>query len=330
MLKQLQRTLFRCQRVDDNLYRQYRVTIYPHQRKGDPSKTFDVKIKVKNFHDGGATIRNTYISPGFGESVNLPNGREILTVKVAYTEVDRRAGYRVTIPEKIRIPGGGYLVIVQNEAGSEVVVPAGSKEDPPKRSERTPAQMQYNVIEASTLPNLATQFVSGVVVDVETGRDHQLLITEAMWGEDTSLNTASHSQYIELYNPGGDYVTINDKPETPWLDEALTLVFYAPNEFDDIPIGGEFQDAFVVDQAGQVLTEISQWWGDVWVERADTLPWFVSDRIGTLDSTGAYWSPATKGQSGRSGTLTGAEAHTRTWSFCGCSANRLDVSCDGC
>ena len=61
------------------------------------------------------------------------------------------------------------MVIVQNEAGSEVVVPAGSKEDPPKRSDRTPAQMQYNVIEAPTLPNLATQFVSGVVVDVETG-----------------------------------------------------------------------------------------------------------------------------------------------------------------
>ena len=289
----------------DSMYRQYRVTIYPHQRKGDSSKTFDVKIKVKNFHDNESPIRNTYISPGFGESVNMPNGREILTVKVAYTEVARKAGYRVTIPEKIRIPGGGYLVIVQNEAGSEVVVPAGSKKDPPKRSERTPAQMQYNVIEAPTLPNLATQFVSGVVVDVEAGRGHQLLITEVMWGEDTSLNTASNSQYIELYNPGEDYVTINDKPETLGLDEALTLVFYAPNEFDDIPIGGEFQEAFVVDQKGQVLADISEWWGDVWVERADTLPWFVSDRIGTLDSTGAYWSPATKGQSGRSGTQIG-------------------------
>ena len=55
----------------DSMYRQYRVTITPHRRKGDSSKTFDVKIKVKNFHDGGATIRNTYISPGFGESAEL-------------------------------------------------------------------------------------------------------------------------------------------------------------------------------------------------------------------------------------------------------------------
>ena len=62
------------------MYRQYRVTITPHAKKGDPAKTFDVKIKVKNFHDGGAVVRNTYLSPGFGDSVNLPNGREILTV----------------------------------------------------------------------------------------------------------------------------------------------------------------------------------------------------------------------------------------------------------
>ena len=67
------------------MYRQYRVTITPHAKKGDSTKTFNVKVKVKNFHDGGATIRNTYISPGFGESANLPNGREILTAKVAYT-----------------------------------------------------------------------------------------------------------------------------------------------------------------------------------------------------------------------------------------------------
>ena len=79
------------------MYRQYRVTVTPHAKKGDKTKTFNVKVKVKNFHDGGATIRNTYISPGFVESANMPNGREILTVKVAYTAVDLKAGYRVAI-----------------------------------------------------------------------------------------------------------------------------------------------------------------------------------------------------------------------------------------
>ena len=43
----------------DSMYRQYRVTITPHAKKGDPEKTFDVKVKVKNFHDNGATVRNT-------------------------------------------------------------------------------------------------------------------------------------------------------------------------------------------------------------------------------------------------------------------------------
>ena len=228
---------------DDEMYRQYRVTIYPHQRKGDPSKHFEVKIKVKDFHDGGSPIRNTYISPGFGESANLPNGREILTVKVAYTEVNLRAGYRVTLPKDIRIPGGGYLVIAQNEAGSEVIVPPGSKKDPPKRSERTPVQMIYNVIDNTTpeLPNLAEQFRNGVVVDVESARNHPLVITEVMWGEDTSLNPSSNSQYIELYNAGGDYVTADDDLATLYRDESLTLVFYAPHEFDDIPIGGRIR-----------------------------------------------------------------------------------------
>ena len=99
----------------DAMYRQYRVTITPHAKKGDSAKTFDVKAKVKNFHDGGATIRNTYVSPGFGDSVHLPNGREILTVKVAFTAVNLKAGYRVAIPKEIFIPGGGYLIVAKRQ-----------------------------------------------------------------------------------------------------------------------------------------------------------------------------------------------------------------------
>ena len=84
-----------------------------------------------------------------------------------------------------------------------------------------------------------------------------------MWGEDTSLNPSSNSQYIELYNPGGQYKTIADKDETPDINEALTLIFYAPNEFDAIP---------AVDAAGDLATGLT-------------------DRIGTLDADGDYWSP---------------------------------------
>ena len=121
---------------------------------------------------------------------------------------------------------------------------------------------------------MATAFRNGVVVDIES-QHPGLVVSEVMWGEDTSLNPSSNSQYIELYNPGGQYKTIADKDETPDINEALTLIFYASNEFDAIP---------AVDAAGD-------------------LPAGLTDRIGTLDADGDYWSPQGKGQSGRSGTL---------------------------
>ena len=262
------------------MYRQYRVTITPHAKKGDPDKTFNVKIKVKNFHDNGAAIRNTYVSPGFGESVNLKNGREILTVKVAYTAVNVKAGYRVAIPKEIFIPGGGYLIIAKNKGGSEVDTSgqdADRTKDAPRATFRTPAQMLYNLHQAADLPNLATQFQNGVVVDVESG--NKLYITEVMWGEDVSLSPSSNSQWIELYNPGGGFNTPDDNASTPDVDERLTLVFYAPNEFGSVA-------AATTDATTGAMT----------------LPGRVVDRIGTLDAKGTYWNPSNTGSSGRSGT----------------------------
>ena len=71
---------------NDNMYHQYRVTITPHAIKGDPDLTFDVKIRMESFDNGGSPVRRTYVSPGFGDSVKLPNGRDILTVAVSFTE----------------------------------------------------------------------------------------------------------------------------------------------------------------------------------------------------------------------------------------------------
>ena len=66
---------------DDSLYRQYRVTITPHQKSAD----FDVKVRIKSFHDNGAVIRYTYLPPDFGDSAFLPNGRDLLAVPVSGT-----------------------------------------------------------------------------------------------------------------------------------------------------------------------------------------------------------------------------------------------------
>ena len=261
---------------NDNMYHQYRVTITPHNIKGDPTLTFPVKIRVESFDNGGSPVRLTYVSPGFGDSVKLPNGRDILTVAVSYTEIDLEAGYRLYIPDGWYIPAGGYLVIARNIVGSEIEAgpgPAGAwrTNDPPRATHRTPEQLKYNVYGTDNLPNLAQQFQNGVVVDVDSA--HKLVITEVMWGEDVSQNPSSHSQYIELYNPGDAHKTPADKPDTPEKDERLTLIFYAPNEFGAVP---------AVDEDGN-------------------LPDRVTDRIGTLDAKGAYWSPASKGQSGSSG-----------------------------
>ena len=185
------------------------------------------------------------------------------------------------------IPAGGYLVIAQNALGSEVVVPPGKRDETPKATDRTPAQLKYNVYEDADLPNLATAFLNGVVVDVES-QHPGLVISEVMWGEDVSLDTSSNSQYIELYNPGGEYKTVNDADHTPDINEALTLIFYAPNEFSAIAA----RTAVVATATAAATT---------------ALPTGITDRIGTLDAKGAYWSPATKGQSGRSGTEPGTE-----------------------
>ena len=258
----------------DMSYRQYRVTITPHQKKGPDE--FYVKIRVKEFHDNGARLRNTYVPASFDSE---PNGREALRIKVKPIEVDLKAGYRVAIPKEVFIPGGGYLIIAKDKAGSEVDTTgqdADRTKDAPRATFRTPVQMLYNVYPAA-LPNLATQFLNGVVVDVESG--NKLYITEVMWGEDVSLNPSSNSQYIELYNPGAGFNTPDDDASTPDVDERLTLVFYAPNEF------------------GSVAAKTA-----VAATATMALPGRVTDRVGTLDAKGAYWSPAGKGQTGRSGT----------------------------
>ena len=261
----------------DGMYHQYRVTITPHTKSED----FDIKISVKAFNDGGSPNREFYVPVDVGAK---PNGREELRLRVKGAARNLTAGYKVTIPADWIIPANGYLVVARSKAGSAIDTSgqdADRTNDTPRATHRTPVQLLYNVYETDTLPNLATAFLNGVVVDV-VSQHAGLVISEVMWGEDASLNPSTSSQYIELYNPGGQYKTIADKDETPDINEALTLIFYAPNEFSDVPAKTAV--------AATATTPASM-----------ALPAGITDRIGTLDAKGAYWSPASKGQSGRSG-----------------------------
>ena len=246
----------------DGLYHQYRVTVSPDKRDAD----FTLKMSVKAFHDGASPYPNYYLPIDVGVK---PNGREELRLTVEKTTTHLPVGYRVPIPKDYHVPTNGYLVIAKSKAGSEIDTmgqDADRTKDAPRATHRQPAQLLYNVYEAGSLPNLATQFRNGVVVDVES--QQTLYITEVMWGEDVSLNPSSNSQYIELYNPGIGFNTPDDDLSTADVDERLTLVFYAPNEFGELP----------------------------------TATGRIKDRIGTLYAKGTSWSPEGKGASGRSGT----------------------------
>ena len=251
----------------DNLYHEYRVTITPQRRRGP----YTLTVGVKGFSDYSPTLID-----------RRPNGREQLRIPVARDLRDLDAGYRVYIGADVVIPAGGYLIVTESTLSSEIVVPPGDRDKSPKAYERRPPQMLYNIYQHDGLPNLADDFRSGVVIDVEYGTN--LVISEVMWGTDNSLNRATDSQWIELYNPGSEHKTVGDDASTYDIDERLTLVFYGANEFDAIQAK--------TDVAATATTPATM-----------ALPARVTDRIGTLDATGAYWSPNVKGQSGASGTL---------------------------
>ena len=265
----------------DNLYYEYRVTVTPRQRNAD----FTLKIKLKDWEPADAQSRmfpnERYRKFDLDDK---PNGREQLALTIMATRATVKAGVRVSLPDGILIPAGGFLVITKNDDGSAVIVPPGDRKQAMSHyanRARKPAEKLYNVYEEETLPNLASLFLSGAVVDLEVGLT--LKITEVMWGENVSLVNRTNSQYIELYNPGtADVKTPGDDVKTFDKDERLTLVFYRANEFGDVPAK--------VAVAATATTPATT-----------KLPAGVADRIGTLDAKGVYWNPATKGSSGSSG-----------------------------
>ena len=249
----------------DNMYHEYRVTVTPQRRQGP----YTLTLSVKGF--------GSYSPFLIGEK---PNGRDQLRVPVKEDPRDRTAGIRIIVGHDIVVPKNGYLIIATDWWQSQIVIPRGRIDKSPRAIDRQPAQMIYNLIDHGGLPNLATQFYNGVVIDVESSND--LVISEVMWGEDASLTEPARSQWIELYNPGDEFKTPEDDAATYDIDERLTLVIYRANEFSDIPAK--------VAVAATATAPATM-----------ALPDRVTDRIGTLDATGKYWSPATKGQSGRSG-----------------------------
>ena len=239
--------------------------------KGPGEKT--ATIKVNNF--AGNEIPESNEAQEMytrNPDVDLVEGRDILRVKTKLAAAVKKSGIRVNLAKDKVIPAGGYLIAAENKGESQIIAPATADDAAPDTTKDSGGQLQYKIIE-SDIPNLETFLSNGGIIDVES--PHPLVITEVMWGSDASLATPSNNQWIELYNAGAQYKTGEDDASTAG-NEAVTLVFYGPN---DTPPA----------MTAATATTPAQ------------LPAGVTDRIGTIDATGAYWSTAGKGQSGRTG-----------------------------
>ena len=255
------------------MHHQYLVTITPAAKDADlvfKLKSFgDQEIYTYQASDTDTTVASDGTVAGRGPNewdppvseLDRMEDMDMLTVKIKKqtTGPAKTAGFKIDLTKDVVIPAGGYLVVTHNTANSEIIDPHSDdskRTDPPKAHIRTPAARKYNVDQKDNLPNLENFLTEGGVIDVMS--PHALVITEIMWGTDSSLGgNSAQSQWIELYNAGAEHKILDG-------DNATSLIFYGQS---DTP----------PDKA------------------------MVKDRVGTLTTTGNYWSIAGKGQSGRTG-----------------------------
>ncbi len=261
----------------DDKYYTYLATIVPSGVKTP------VVVQINDFKDLVLTqgVGADIVEAGEYEKPSekaAPANREKLEVTVVAAAKAKAAGYKIAIPNDIIVPAGGYLILGRNDGAgddtdekrtdsTQIIYPGDPKATPILVGDREANQLKYNLIKAG-LPNLETFLGTGGTIDVmSTG----LVVSEIMWGTDASLATPTHNHWIELYNAGAEYKT-----------KDAALIFYAPN--DAVPA----KTAAVAATATTAAVPVA-------------LPTGVSDRVGTITDTGAYWSIAGKGQSGRTG-----------------------------
>ena len=269
---------------NENKIYKYILTVTPKYENKN-----DIVIKIKEWETQNKVTPEKYTPPT--REVDYTEGKDKLTIKVGKEDPpDKDAGIRIVIPEKIVVAASGYLVVGKDDgtgddnhdartSETQIEYAGDPTKDPAVTTARVPNLQTYNIIKAG-LPNLETFLANGGVIDVVSPHAG-LIISEVMWGSDASLTNPTNNQWIELYNPGAKYTTVKEDDATAAL-EATYLVFYRPNETPP---------AKTAAVAATATTKA--------VPAA--LPAGVTDRIGTIDDAGGYWSIAGKGQSGRTG-----------------------------
>ena len=184
-----------------------------------------VTVKVKDFagmeNPAPGTAQEMYIRAA---DTALVEGRDKLTVKTntANPAVSLDPGHVVNLTNKRVLPMDGYLIVATDPALTGINLPDAHDADDnsPKIDKRTPAEQKYNVIKVG-LPNLEAFLINGGTIDL-VAPDAGISISEIMWGSDASLETNSHSQWIEIKNTSGKELKTGDK--------TYKLIFYGPNE----------------------------------------------------------------------------------------------------
>ena len=160
---------------------------------------------------------------------------------VAAVKAETKLANEVFIPEKLVIPGGengGYLVLAVGTAAQHGI--QGSTAKLVDKAKLSAALQLYNIKSEFALPypgdDLMTFFRNGGTIQLyhrdiaanaakatdkadangykATATPHaagSVVISEIMWGSDASLGgaDAAKSQWIELYNPGADAISID-------------------------------------------------------------------------------------------------------------------------
>ncbi|MCG9133671.1 hypothetical protein J5I95_18515 [Candidatus Poribacteria bacterium] len=210
------------------MHQQYLVTVTP------AAKDATLVFKLKTFGDQeiytyDETLGKEIVSLGPNmwkpdpSDLDRMEGVDKITVKINKKPADpvKTAGLMVELAKDKVIPSGGYLVVVNKEAGAGVDKPGGDQDKSPKPTERTPAQLLYNLIEQGGLPNLETFLANGGTIDL-VAPDAGVVISEIMWGSDASLDNSYESQWIEIQNTSGKELKTGDK--------TYKLVFYGAGE----------------------------------------------------------------------------------------------------
>ena len=168
-------------------------------------------------------------APGVGQEMYNQasgEGRDKLTVKTKRDNppVALSAGHEVPLKNKRVIPAGGYLIVATATGDTGINLPdaADADDNTPKIDKRTPAELKYNVIApVIALPNLEAFLSNGGTIDL-VSPNAGLVISEIMWGSDTSLDANSNSQWIEIMNTTAADIKTGDKTHK--------FIFYGPNE----------------------------------------------------------------------------------------------------